>query len=237
MTNEFVDVPMPDGEQMPAYVVRADGDDVRSGLVLLQEIFGVNANMRKTAEAFASQGFDVIVPDLFWRQERRVELDPSSEADRARATALMQGLDQKLAVEDAMAAAGYLKTLPDSAGDVGAVGYCLGGKLAFLLATKGDIAVAVSYYGVAIQSSLDRSDDLVAPLLLHIAKDDSLCPPEAQAAIHAALDDRANVAIIDHPGVGHAFARIGGGGYDRQAAERADAATLDALRGNLRRRK
>ena len=233
VTGSFIDVSMPDGDAMPAYVVRASGDGIRSGLVLLQEIFGVNANMRRTAEAFASQGYDVIVPDLFWRQEPRVELDPASEEDRARATKLMGGLDQQRAVDDALAAATQLKQAGDGSGQVAAIGYCLGGKLAFLLATRPGIAAAISYYGVAIQGSLDQADRLIAPLLIHIAQEDALCPPDAQAAIHAALDGRTDVRVLDHPGVGHAFARLDGAGFDPTATERANAATAAFLREHL----
>jgi len=218
---------------MPAYYAPASAGAARAGLVILQEIFGINANMRETAEAFAAQAYDVIVPDLFWRQEAGVELDPSSAADREHATALMSGLDQELAVRDCLAAVAHLSSSGRSSGRIGAVGYCLGGKLAYLLATQNEISAAVSYYGVAINAVLDRADNLGAPLLLHIAMEDHLCPPEAQAAIHDALRRRANVEIVDHPHVGHAFARRGGATYVAEAAERADAATATFLARHL----
>ena len=233
MTGSYIEISMPNGELMPAYLVEGHGGRHRAGIVILQEIFGVNANMRITAKAFASLGYDVIVPDLFWRQQPRVELDPSSAADRERATVFMKGLNQERAIHDALAAAAYLRKSKRNAGKTGAVGYCLGGKLAFLLAIRAEIAAAVSYYGVAIDSVLDRADELAAPLLLHIGVEDALCRANAQKAIHKALDSRVNVEIIDHPAVGHAFARRGGTSFNQDAAERADNATAAFLSRHL----
>jgi carboxymethylenebutenolidase len=229
VTGNDIELPMSGGGLMPAYLVVADGGGPRSGLVLLQEIFGVNANMRQTAEAFAALGYDVIAPDLFWRQAARVKLNPSSPADRERGMALMKGLDLERAVDDALAAAAHLRRSDRSSGRTGAVGYCLGGKLAYLLSAHKEIEAAVSYYGTGIGAALERADQVNAPLLLHIAMEDELCPPPAQTAIHRALGPRANVVIIDHPGVGHAFARRGSPLFNLEAAERADAATAAFL--------
>jgi carboxymethylenebutenolidase len=214
---------------MPAYYVRGSGETPLPGIVLLQEIFGINANMRETAETFAQLGYDVVVPDLFWRQEARVDLDPSSERDRERATSLMKGLDVKLAIEDSLAATAYLRALSGDPRKIGAVGYCLGGKLAYLLAMDWGIDASVSYYGVAIQGALDQADNLRAPVLLHIAESDHLCPAEAQAAIHRSFDNNEKVRILDHPGVGHGFARRGFPSFDAEAAGRADRATEEFL--------
>jgi carboxymethylenebutenolidase len=224
MAGTYVEIEISGSGRMSAYVVRAGGNERRTGLLVLQEIFGVNTNMRHSAEAFAESGYDVIVPDLFWRQAARVELDPAT--DHARAVALMQGLDLARAVDDALAAAEFLRQSETSSGQTVAVGYCLGGKLAFLLAARTRIAAVASYYGVGIEQCLDRADELQTPLLLHIGMADALCPPASQAAIHVAMDSRADVEIIDHPGAGHAFARRGGATFNRDAAERADAATL-----------
>ena len=233
MSSSRIEVELPLGERMPAYLALPDGRDGRAGVVLLQEIFGINSNMRAIADDYAARGIAAIVPDLFWRQEPDVDLDPSSAADRDRATGLMKGLDQPRAVEDALAAAGHLRLMDEGPTGVAAVGYCLGGKLAFLLATRPGIDAAGSYYGVAIQASLDKAPELRAPLLLHIAMEDHLCPPEAQASIKDAFAPISNVTIMDYPGVGHAFARNGGQAYDAASAERADAATAEFLRTHL----
>ena len=118
--------------------------------------------------------------------------------------------------------------LPGANGRLGAVGYCLGGKLAYLLATRPQVSAAVSYYGV-IQHALGLADEIRAPLLIHVAEKDHLCPPEAQAAIADKLGRRENVAIMRYPDVGHAFAWRGGQNFDAASEARADAATLDLL--------
>jgi len=203
-----------------------------AGVVVLQEIFGVNANMRLAADALAAAGFTAIVPDLFWRQEPGVELDPATDRDRA--TELMKGLDPGLAVQDALWAANYVRMFDGANGKVGAVGYCLGGKLAYLLSMKAGIDAAASYYGVGIQGGLDQMGAVRCPLLLHVAEEDQLCPPEAQAAIEQAAGAHSKrVKVMRYPGVGHAFARRGSPVFDQQSAERADTATIELLRTHL----
>lgn len=115
--------------------------------------------------------------------------------------------------------------LPRATGKVGALGYCLGGTLAFMLAIQSGVDAAVSYYGVAIQASLDAFASLKCQVLLHVASDDHLCPPQAQAAIAEGAAGAEKATILLHPGVGHAFATRGGSGFDAVAAARADAAT------------
>lgn len=211
-----------------AYLARPDRPS-GAGVVVLQEIFGVNANMRAVADAFSAAGFNAIVPDLFWRQEPGVDLDPATDRDHA--TELMKGLDAELAVADALVAADYLRALDGANGKIGAVGYCLGGKLAFLLAMTSGIDAAVSYYGVAIQAQLDQVGKVKRPLLLHLAEDDHLCPPEAQLAIEqAAAAQAGHIQVLRHPGVGHAFARINSPAYVPASAKVADAATFALLR-------
>jgi carboxymethylenebutenolidase len=203
-----------------------------AGVVVLQEIFGVNSNMRTVADELAAAGFTAIVPDLFWRQQPGVELDPAT--DRERATELMRGLNLDLAVEDALLAADHVRALEGANGKVGAIGYCLGGKLAYLLSMRAGINAAASYYGVAIQASLDQMAAVRGPLLLHIAEEDQLCPPEAQAAIEqAAAPHSDRVRVIRYPGVGHAFARRGSPVFDPRSAERADKATEELFRASL----
>lgn len=195
-------------------------------VILLQEIFGINANMRAIADEYAAEGYLAIAPDLFWRQRPGVQLDPNKPEDRETAMSLMNGLDQTRAVDDALLAAAHVRSLPAFAGNIGAVGYCLGGKLAYLLAMRSGIDAAVSYYGVGIHAALDQASKLQCRILLHIAGKDQLCPPQAQAAIKQALTPwGSRVSIMDYPDCGHAFARRGGASYDATAAQRADAAT------------
>lgn len=229
MATSRVTLASPTGGSFSAFLATPENPN-GGAVVVLQEIFGINANIRSVAESWASEGYYAIAPDLFWRQEPDVELDPASEADRGRATQFLQALDQPLAVQDALVAADHLRSLPRTNGKVGAVGYCLGGKLAYLLSLQPGIAAAVSYYGVAIQSVLGDMTNVRAKLLLHIAEDDHLCPPDAQAAIEkAAAANGDHVTVMRYPGVGHAFARRGGATFDAASADRADAATLALL--------
>jgi carboxymethylenebutenolidase len=194
------------------------------GIVVLQEIFGVNGVMRSVADWYAAHGFIALCPDLFWRMERGVEL---TEADRAKAFAFYQQLDEAKAVEDSAAALEFLRKHPACSGRVGAVGFCLGGNLAYLLSVRFKPDCAVGYYGVSIEKSLDEAKNLSSPLLLHIAGADQFCPPEAQAQIHATLDGNPLVTIHDYPEQGHAFGRVGGEHYDAAAAELANLRSLE----------
>jgi carboxymethylenebutenolidase len=191
------------------------------GIVVLQEIFGVNGFMRSVADWYAAHGFVALCPDLFWRMERGVEL---TEADRPKAFQLYQQLDEAKAVEDSAAALEFLRKHSSCSGRAGAVGFCLGGNLAYLLSVRFKPDCAVSYYGVSIEKSLDEANNLSNPLLLHIAGADQFCPPEAQAQIH---DASPLVKIHDYPEQGHAFGRVGGDHYDAAAAELANLRSLE----------
>ena len=215
-----------DGKEFEAYLaVHASGKG--PGIVLLQEIFGVNKVMRDIADGYAEKGFTVICPDLFWRQEPGIQLTDQSEAEWARAFELYKGLDEAKAVADAAAAMTYLRQHTACTGKVGATGYCLGGKLAYLIAVRFDPDCSVGYYGVGIENALDEAANLKCPLMLHIAREDKFCPPEAQAKIHAALDTNPLVTIYDYEGQDHAFARVGGEHYNAEAAQLAKQRSLE----------
>lgn len=196
------------------------------GIVLLQEIFGVNADMRRIADGYAARGYTVLCPDLFWRQEPGIQLTDQTDAEWARAFELYQGLDEAKAVDDAGAALAFLRQHPACTGKVGAVGFCLGGKLAYLIATRYQTDCSVGYYGVGIENALDESANLHGHLMLHIAAQDAYCSAEAQAKIHAVLDGDARVTIHDYAGQDHAFARVGGAHFNAAAAAQANQRSL-----------
>jgi carboxymethylenebutenolidase len=205
-----------------------------AALVVLQEIFGVNAYIRSVVDSFADAGFVTIAPDLFWRQTPGVQLSPADPADRERATALMKGLDTQLALADATAAVKFAQGQLQATAPALAVGYCLGGKLSFLLAATGAVEAAVSYYGVGIHQVLADAGRIKGRVLLHVAQADPLCPPDAQAEIARALTALGTRAqVLTYPGVGHAFARPGGAGFNQEATAQADRATLAFLRQGL----
>jgi carboxymethylenebutenolidase len=202
------------------------------GIVVLQEIFGVNHHMRSVADWYASHGFVALCPDLFWRIEPGIELTDKGD-DWNRAIKLYQTIDEEKAVEDSAAAVEFLRRSSLCNGRVGAVGFCMGGNLAYLLSARFKPDCAVGYYGVSIEKSLDEAENLSSPLLLHIAKNDKFCPPEAQAQIHAALDGNPLVTIYDYEGMDHAFGRPEGEHYDAAAAELANLRTLKFFVHNL----
>ncbi|MBW9107423.1 dienelactone hydrolase family protein [Paraburkholderia phenoliruptrix] len=200
------------------------------GLVVCQEIFGVNANMRRVADYYAEEGYTVLVPDLYWRLAPGIELEDHGE-DMQRAFGLCQQFDQAKGVEDIGAAIAALRERPEFVGQVGVLGFCLGGKLAYLAACRLDgVACAVGYYGVGIEQALGEAANLNGRLVLHIAEKDGFCPPEAQAAIREGLGGRENVELYVYQGVDHAFARIGGAHFDKSAALIALQRSIAALR-------
>jgi carboxymethylenebutenolidase len=202
------------------------------GLVLCQEIFGVNAVMRDVAARYAEEGYVVLVPDLFWRLEPHVDLE-YSEADFKRAFGFFERFDVDLGVSDIGATIAALRAHPACTGGVGVLGYCLGGKLAYLAAARTDADAAVGYYGVGIEGALEESKFITCSLALHIAANDKFCPPEAQEAIVAALAGKPNVKTYVYPGADHAFAREGGDHYDASAAQMAATRTLAVFRKTL----
>ncbi len=196
------------------------------GIVVLQEIFGVNKFLRDVADWYAAHGFVALCPDLFWRQQRGVELTDKGD-DWNKAIAFYNGLDEVKAVEDSAAAVDFLRRHNACSGRVGAVGYCLGGNLAYLLSVRFKPDCAVGYYGVSIEKSLNEASNLNSPLMLHIAVDDKFCKPEAQRQIHSTLDPNPLVTIHDYAGLEHAFGRPGGEHYDAAAAELANLRSLE----------
>jgi carboxymethylenebutenolidase len=196
------------------------------GIVVIQEVFGVNQYMRSVADWYAAHGFVALCPDLFWRIERGIQLTDKGD-DWQKAIELYQKIDENKAAEDAAAALEFLRKAATCSGRVGAVGFCMGGKLAYLLSTRFKPDCAVGYYGVGIEQNLAEAQNISSPLLLHIAKEDKFCPPEAQARIHSSLDSNPLVTIYDYPGLNHAFGRTGGEHYDPAAAELANLRSLE----------
>jgi carboxymethylenebutenolidase len=196
------------------------------GIVVLQEIFGINKFVRDVAHWYAAHGFVAICPDLFWRLERGVQLG-YTEADWTKAIGFYQRLDEAKAVEDSAAAMNFLRRHPACNGRVGAVGFCLGGNLAYLLSVRFKPDCAVGFYGVSIEKSLDEADNLASPLMLHIGGADKFCPPDAQAQIHEALEGDPLVTIWKYPGREHAFGRPGGEHYHAADAELASLRSLE----------
>jgi carboxymethylenebutenolidase len=203
------------------------------GILLIQEIFGVNRVMREIADWLAGENYTVICPDLFWRQEPGIQLNEFTQAEWDKAFQLYQGFNEDKGVEDIAAAIKHLRGDQACSGKVGTVGYCLGGKLAYLSAARTDADAAVGYYGVGIEKNLAEAGSIKKPLMLHIAKLDKFVPAEAQQKIHAALGGNPRVTIYDYEGCDHAFARKGGDHYNMEAANSANSRTLGFFKRHL----
>jgi carboxymethylenebutenolidase len=225
----MTDIPIParDGSAtFTGYLARPAGG-TGPGLVLIQYVCGVNQVMRRYADGYAAMGYCVLVPDLFWRQEAGVQLIPDparpSKEEFARALELNAGIDDALAVEDLLAAADVLRAHGACTGPVGALGYCLGGRLVVPMATQGDLACAVSYYGVNLDRYIDAAADASCPMLFHVAGEDSMVPDTVRRAIKERMAGRADCTVTLHAGVDHAFALPSGPNYNPDAAIAANA--------------
>jgi carboxymethylenebutenolidase len=198
----------------------------KAAIVVIQEIFGVNPGIRAKCDALAKSGYLAIAPDLFWRIESGVELDPDVPAEFAKGVALMQQCDVDLAIRDVEAAIRAARSrLGDAHAKVGVVGYCFGGRIAYLSATRTDADAAVGYYGGGIDKYLNESHAIGKPLLLHFAGNDAHIDAAVLGRIHATLDDNRHVEIVEYPGVDHGFATQMGKRRDEAAANAADART------------
>ena len=199
------------------------------GLVVAQEIFGVNQVMRDVCDWLAGEGYVACCPDIFWRIEPGIQLTDQSEAEWARAFELFGLFDVDKGIEDLKAALAQLRVRPECSGKAGSIGYCLGGKLAFLMATRSDADANVSYYGVGLDELLGEAGNIAQPTLLHVASKDQFVPPDAQEAIKAGLAGHPRVALHVYDGQDHAFARVGGEHYAAAAAELANSRSLAHL--------
>lgn len=203
------------------------------GIVVIQEIFGVNKVMRDIADSFAARGYFALCPDLFWRLEPGVQLTDKSDAEWQRAFALMNKFNPDSGVADIQATIRFLRGLDGATGRVGAVGYCLGGLLAYLTAARTDADASVGYYGVNIDSKLDEANNIKKPLMLHIAEKDPYVKPDAQQKIVEAFKGNPLVTIHLYPEMDHAFAREGGAHYDKACADLANGRTSTFFKRHL----
>jgi carboxymethylenebutenolidase len=212
------------GESFKAYLAEPDRSP-RGAIVVIQEIFGVNEGIRCKCDHWAGLGYLALAPDLFWRLEPGVELDADVPDQFQRALGLMQRFDQNQGIADIEAVIREARRRLPEGGKVGCVGYCLGGRLAYMTAARTDVDVSVGYYGVGLDGLLHEKHAIARPLLLHIAGADHFVPPEQQARIHEGLDDHPRVTIHDYPGEDHGFAAEMGARRSEQAANLADRRT------------
>lgn len=220
----MISIAAKDGGNFNAYLAEP-ANRQGTGVLVIQEIFGINTVMRGICDDLARQGYYALCPDLFWRIEPGLMLDDRIEPDLQRAFQLFGQFDLDKGVEDLKAALPVLRGLPGATGKVGAVGYCLGGRLAYLMATRSDVDCSTGFYGVYLQNHLDEAAQIKKPLLLHCATEDKFVPKDAQAQIAEGLKGYPLVTRHDYVGQDHAFARIGGEHYDKASADLANQRT------------
>ncbi len=221
-----ITISAPGGGTFSAYVAKL-GATRAPAILVIQEIFGVNKVMRDLCDGLAPQGYMAVCPDLFWRQQPGIQITDQSDEEWQQAFSLYQGFDEAKGVDDLRATLDRIRSLPGCSGHVGTVGYCLGGKLAYLMATRSDAECNVGYYGVGIENALEEAKNITKPLLLHIAAEDGFCSKDAQTQINSILSPNANVTLHTYAGMDHAFARIGGQHHDKATAALANTRTID----------
>ena len=221
--NQFVTLQASDGHALSAYVARPEGEPV-AGLVVVQEIFGVNAHIRSVADGFAKDGFLAVAPALFDRIERGVELAYEG-ADMQRAMGFIPKLDLEKSLADIAAAMEFAGTATGK--KTGVVGYCYGGTMAWLAAARLKPSAAVGYYGGRIANY--ASEKLSAPVMLHFGKQDAHIPAEEVEKVHAAHPE---VEIYWYD-AGHGFNCDARQSYNREAALQARERTVNFLRKHL----
>ena len=223
---DMTPIPALDGDgKIPAYVARPQSTP-RAAIIVVPEIFGVNAGIRRKCDDWAEQGYLALAPDIFWRFAPGVELDPDVPEQLQEAFGYFQQYDADAGVKDIEAAIHHLRR-SEGCAKVGLVGFCLGGRLAYMAAARTDISASVGYYGVMIDQMLNESHAIAHPLMLHIPTADHFVGPDAQAAIHAGLDGHPKVALHDYAGLDHGFAAETGDRRDEAGAALADQRTRE----------
>ncbi|WP_342114884.1 dienelactone hydrolase family protein [Pseudoduganella sp. OTU4001] len=192
------------------HVARPTSPGPHPVVVVLQEIFGVNAGIRSIAADYAAKGFIAVCPDLFWRAEPGLDLSEARDGDWTKGFALYSAYDRDKGVQDIAATVTAARIMAGSNGKVGVTGYCLGGLLTYLSAARCDADAFAAYYGGGTEQYLDEAARITRPMIYHLANEDEYIDRAAQARINQALGGKPNVQVFNYPGRNHAFARPGG---------------------------
>jgi len=227
MNGQWIDIASNDGASFKGYL-SLPPTGRGPGIVLVQEIFGVNEHIRSVADQYAMDGYVVLAPDVFWREQPRIDLG-YDEAAMARGTVLKGNLNFDSAVQDLAASATALKKLPQVTGKVASLGYCMGGLLSYLLAASGNVDAGVCYYGAGIDGRLDQEPRIKCPMLFHFAELDRLIPASAAKTVSRTFASHADAWVQTYPGVDHGFNCWGRAAYNQTASALARGRTLEFL--------
>jgi carboxymethylenebutenolidase len=226
---DWVEVQGPDGA-FKAYVARPSGTP-KGAVVAIQEIFGVNAVMRGKADWLARESFLAVAPDLFWRIKPGIDITDQSEAEWKQAIDYMNQLDKNASVKDVQATLTWARG--QGVSKAGALGYCMGGYIAFLAACRTDTDATVCYHGGGIHTALGEAGAIKKPVMLHNPMKDSFIPVEALDTIRETLKSNPLVTVHEYAEQDHAFTREGGAHYDEAAKQLADGRTIAFLKQHL----
>ena len=232
-----ITIPSHDGKTFDAYIAipqNVSHETKAHVVIVIQEIFGVNDGVRGKCQWLADNGFIAIAPDLFWRIEQNIELSDQVPEELERAFELFGLFDVEQGLKDIQSTIEAAQNHDASNGNVGCLGYCLGGKMAYLTACHTDVKACVGYYGVGIENMLADANNIKGGLMLHIAEKDGFVPPEAQEKIRSELGTKPNVTLHSYPDMDHAFTREGGDNYDAGNAEMADTHSIAFLQTYLK---
>jgi carboxymethylenebutenolidase len=231
VTSRWIDIPA-DGGSFQGYLATPK-TGTGPAVIILQEIFGVNAHIRSVADQYAADGYIALAPDIFWRTQPRVELGYEG-ADRQKAMELLQKTDVERTVADIGAAASALRSQPGVSGKVAAIGYCFGGRLAYLAAAQGSIDVGVAYYGGGIQTQLDQADKIKVPMQFHYGELDAHIPVSAVGEVRERFAGRNDAEVYLYPNADHGFNCGERASYNAQASALAHGRTLTFLGEHLK---
>lgn len=227
MASRSIDIQSNDGKSFKGYLsLPPTGSG--PGIVLIQEIFGVNQHIRAVADQYAMAGYVVLAPDVFWRLEPGFDVG-YNPADMQKGISLMQQLDAEKAVKDLTSAVQTLRALPECTGKVASLGYCMGGRLSYLCAANAGVDAAVCYYPGGIEGQLGQVEKVKCPILFHFAQNDDHISMDAVAAVKTAFAGKSNAAIEVYPAVDHGFNCWGRGSYNQSAAALAHGRSLSLL--------
>jgi carboxymethylenebutenolidase len=230
--SKYLTVNTPDGK-FQAYIARPRVLPAPA-IVVIQELFGVNADLRDTCDELATQGYLAISPDLFWRLEPGVDMSDQTEAEWKKGFALYTAFDYDAGVADIIATMDLARSLSGASGKLGLMGYCLGGLMTFITTARKGADASVVYYGGNTDKHLDEANNIKTPLLMHLGEEDEYISKDAREAIIEALKNNACARVFTYPGCRHAFARHRGAHYDKDAAALANGRTADFFKLHLK---
>lgn len=216
-----------------AYVAKPNNVTDAPVIIVIQEIFGVNGYIRGLCDELATKGYIAMSPDLFWRQEPGINITDKTKEEWDKAFELFGGFNIDKGIDDIKTSLTAARTIEGCNGKVATMGYCLGGKLAYLMACRSNADCNISYYGVAIDQYLSEKEEIKTPLLMHVAADDKFVSRETQEIMEAQLVPHDHVDYYRYDGVDHAFARVGGEHFDKEAANTANERSFAFLNEHL----